>query len=41
MASEIISQLKKASLKLINEVLLALNKLTVRGIFCNKAVNFT
>ena len=42
MASEIIPQLKKASFKLINEILLALNnKLRVGGIFCDEAVNFT
>jgi len=42
MASEIIPQLKKASFKLINEILPALNnKLTVGGIFCDEAVNFT
>jgi len=42
MALEIIPQLKKASFKLINEILLALNnKLRVGGIFCDKAVNFT
>ena len=36
MASEIIPQLKKASFKLINEILLALNnKLRVGGIFCD------
>ena len=36
MASEIIPQLKKASYKLINEILLTLNnKLTVGGIFCD------
>jgi hypothetical protein len=41
MASEIISQLKKISFKLINEVLLALNKLTVGGgIFCDLEKTF-
>ena len=36
MASEIIPQLKKASFKLTNEILPALNnKLTVGGIFCD------
>jgi len=41
MASEIIPQLKKASFKLINEILLPLNnKLTVGGIFCDLGKSF-